>query len=205
MAKYRYFFVILLATLFIPKVVFGLAGWAEFEHVYYYTNDVFIESNEPSDSCPDGFDGHQDCLILFKGSEDDRKLLDNLPLLTEINIPQSDNLKYILGRDQGNGNWLIYNFNESKVVFTNQDKKNVLKEWQRFGNGEDKFIKVGNLDKYFTETEKSKKQYNEHSKFAKEIGETFLITVSIPIIIGVIIVIFAFFAPKIKKYFKRRS
>jgi len=38
--KHYFPFLILLATLLIPRVVLGLAGWAEYEHTYYYAIDI---------------------------------------------------------------------------------------------------------------------------------------------------------------------
>ena len=104
-------------------------------------------------------------------------------MLTEINIPESDNPKYIMGRNQENSAWLIYNIDENKIIFSNQEKKLTVQEWKNLGNSNVKLVKVGSLDKYFQETDKSKSNYEEHAEFARFIGQTFLIAISIPLII----------------------
>lgn len=165
-----------------------MAGWAETNHECYYTPSIIINFGNPSDMCATIEGKFQNCFkIYLPGDYYQSKKFDKIGTLSEINIPESNDQKFILGKSYIDDDWLIYSIEKDKTVFKDHDYNKVLAEWQKLGNKDPKLANTNNFFKYFSETEESK--MNNEDSFGEFMGKMILSFFVIIILLFFIIII----------------
>lgn len=155
---------------FLPKQVFGLAGLGEQDFEYNYSSKILIEFNDPSDACAPEYNPNQQCIELYPAEKNQfgtHPKFYNLGVLSEVNLPQINEPTHIIGKSYRDGKWLIYDFENYKVIFSDSNYDTVEQQWEKLGNSKPKFVDMSNYSKYFhTLAADSKKENDEMERFA---------------------------------------
>lgn len=200
--QYRQYlkYLIIGILLFIPNVCFGLAGLGEIDYDCYYTPNILVYFGDPSDMCRKIDNKSQTCLIVHypaSGSFNFKSF--ELDPLTEINIPENNNPKFIMGKSYFDNNWQIYDVASNKIVFNDIKYDNILNEWRKLGNPDPKFASINNFLDHFKQTEESKKNNKEREGFGMALIISFLAVYLGPVIVVFLfVIIFSFVQKKLK-------
>jgi hypothetical protein len=167
----RIFSSLVLGSLLLPSIAFGLAGFSEQDTEYYYSPKILIDFNTPSDFCPPEH-GNQYCILLYGTTDAYGPKQFDIARLTAVNVPQTTEPQYVIGKSYEDGDWLVFDLKNDKQILKDTSYSRVESQWEKLGNVKPVFADTENYSKYFhDETEKSKQASAE---MEKGVGEMLL-------------------------------
>jgi hypothetical protein len=153
---------------FVPNAVFGLAGLSEQDTEYYYSPKILIAFNTPSDFCPPEY-GDQNCILIYGAQDTYGPKQFDIDRLTTVNVPQSAEPQYIIGKSYEDRDWLIWDLETDEQVVKDPSYARVAATWEKLGNAKPAFVDIDNYSRYFhAETEKCKRESAEMNKMGRE-------------------------------------
>jgi hypothetical protein len=139
----------LLAVL-LPSAAFALAGLAEHTSVFHYNDFALIVLGHPSDICSGASNR---CLALERGNHGDYEGIDST--FAEISGPVGEPVPYIIGRLSRDDQWIVYDLDSERVLFSAKGRGNALGYWKELGLAEPVYLTPGNIKRHLSETRES--------------------------------------------------
>jgi hypothetical protein len=138
-----------------------------------YSPTVLINFNVPSDAFPRQYSPYQDCIQLYSATPNEYGINEefaHLDLLMAVNIPQTSEPEYVIGRSYIDSSWLVCDLTKDKLISKDASFSNVEKQWERLGNAKPEFTDTENYGKFFkNETERSRQGNADMDSFARSI------------------------------------
>ena len=190
--------------LLLPKTSFALAGWSEMDYEYYYSPKILIDFNTPSDLCYPEYDPNQSCIKMYYSAKNEYNShidFKHLELMSVVNLPQTSEPKYILGKSYIDKKWFIFDIINDKILSSDLSYGTIEQQWEKLDGSKPVLVSVDNFSKYFkNETEDSKLNREDSGKFAEALlfGMFGVPAIAILVIVGIIYLV-RFFLNKRKR------